>query len=56
VIGDHWGVTDAEVARRYPCDNIVTSPVLQAWRAVTIRTKPAGLWPSVAQIRLAVLL
>ncbi len=46
-------MTDAEVARHYPCDDIVRSPVLQAWRAVTVRTKPDGLWPWVAQIRLA---
>lgn len=53
MIGDRWGVTDAEVARHYPCDDIVSSPVLQAWRAVTVRTKPDELWPWVAQIRLA---
>jgi len=53
VIGDRWGVTDAEVARHYPCDDIVPSPVLRAWRAVTVRTKPDELWPWVAQIRLA---
>ncbi len=53
VIGDRWGVTDAEVARRYPCDDVVTAPVLQAWRAVSVRATPATLWPWVAQIRLA---
>jgi hypothetical protein len=53
VIGDRWGVTDDEVARHYPCDDIVASPVLQAWRGVTVRTTPDGLWPWVAQIRLA---
>lgn len=53
MIGDRWGVTDDEVARHYPCDDIVASPALQAWRAVTVRTKPDGLWPWVAQIRLA---
>ena len=53
MIGDRWGVTDAEVARHYPCDDIVSSPVLQAWRGVTVRTKPDRLWPWVAQIRLA---
>jgi hypothetical protein len=31
VIGDRWGVTDAEVARRYPCDDVVQAPTLQAW-------------------------
>ena len=53
MIGDRWGVTDDEVARHYPCDDIVPVPVLQAWRGVTVRTTPEGLWPWVAQIRLA---
>ncbi|MEP7020038.1 MAG: polyketide cyclase [Pseudonocardiales bacterium] len=53
MIGDRWGVTDDEVARRYPCDDVVRSPVLQAWRGVTVRTTPENLWPWVAQIRLA---
>jgi hypothetical protein len=53
VIGDRWGVTDAEIARRYPCDDVVTSPVLQAWRGVTVGATPDRLWPWVTQIRLA---
>ena len=53
MIGDRWGVTDAEVARRYPCDHLVTSPALQAWRGVTVRATPEQLWPWVTQIRLA---
>jgi hypothetical protein len=53
VIGDRWGVTDDEVARHYPCDDIVSSPALQAWRGVTVRTTPDRVWPWVAQIRLA---
>jgi hypothetical protein len=53
VIGDRWGVTDEEVGRHYPCDDVVASPVLQAWRGVTVRTDPDRLWPWVAQIRLA---
>jgi len=53
VIGDRWGVSDAEVARRYPCDDVVSSPVLEAWRGVTVATTPERLWPWVAQIRLA---
>ena len=27
MIADRWGVTDAEVARRYPCDELVTKPI-----------------------------
>jgi len=53
VIGDRWGVTDAEVARRYPCDDDVQAPTLQAWRGVTVRASADRVWPWVAQIRLA---
>lgn len=53
MIGDRWGVTDDEVAGHYPCDDIVPVPVLQAWRGVTVRSSPEGLWPWVGQIRLA---
>ena len=53
MIGDRWGVTDDEVARRYPCDELVPVPVLQAWRGVTVHSTPDGLWQWVAQIRLA---
>jgi hypothetical protein len=53
VIGDRWGVTDAEVAAHYPCDDIVRSPVLAAWRGVTVHATPAEVWPWVTQIRLA---
>jgi hypothetical protein len=53
VIGDRWGVTEAEVRRRYPCDDVVARPVLAAWRGVTVHAAPAMVWPWVAQIRLA---
>ncbi len=53
MIGDRWGVTDAEVTRRYPCDDLVPAPVLQAWRGVTVRVEPENVWRWVAQIRLA---
>ena len=52
MIGDRWGVSAHEVARHYPCDDFVTTPVLSAWRGVTVRCAPAALWPWVAQIRL----
>jgi hypothetical protein len=52
VIGDRWGVSDAEVARHYPCDDFVPAPVLAAWRGVTVHCRPAALWPWVGQIRL----
>ena len=53
MIGDRWGVTDAEVGRRYPCDDVVQAPTLQAWRGVTVRAAADRVWPWVAQIRLA---
>lgn len=53
MIADRWGVSDEDVARRYPCDDAVAAPVFQAWRGVTVRTSCEQLWPWVAQIRLA---
>ena len=53
MIGDCWGVTRAETQRRYPCDDVVPDPVLEAWRGVTVRARPHRVWPWVAQIRLA---
>lgn len=53
MIADRWGVTDAEVARRYPCDDLVPNPTLRAWRAVTIHAAPATVWPWLLQVRLA---
>jgi hypothetical protein len=53
VIGDRWGVTDAEVARRYPCDEVVAAPTLQAWRGITVRATADRVWPWLGQIRLA---
>ncbi len=53
MIGDRWNVTDDEVARRYPCDDFVDTPTLQAWRGVTVHATPEKLWPWVVQIRVA---
>ena len=53
MIGDRWGVTDAEVARTYPCDALVESPTLQAWRGVSVAAPPEAVWPWVAQVRIA---
>ena len=52
MIGDRWGVRDDEVARHYPCDDLVPAPVLAAYRGVTVHAGPEQLWPWVAQIRL----
>jgi hypothetical protein len=53
VISDRWGVTPAETRRRYPCDELVPDPVLEAWRGVTVRASPERVWPWLVQIRLA---
>jgi hypothetical protein len=53
MIGDRWGVTQAETVRAYPCDDFVASPTLQAWRGVGIEASVAAVWPWVAQVRLA---
>jgi hypothetical protein len=52
VIADRWGVTDEEVARRYPCDGLVADPALQAWRGVTVAVSAARVWPWIRQLRL----
>ncbi|HEX4211985.1 MAG TPA: polyketide cyclase [Candidatus Dormibacteraeota bacterium] len=52
MIGDRWGVSPPEVARHYPCDELVAEPVLQVWRGVTARAEAGHVWRWVAQIRL----
>jgi hypothetical protein len=53
MIGDRWGVTDSEVLRGYPCDDLVVTPALRAWRGVSVEAPAEEVWPWVAQIRLA---
>jgi hypothetical protein len=53
VIGDRWGVTEADTRRRYPCDEVMPDPTMQAWRGVTVRARADQVWPWVRQIRLA---
>lgn len=53
MIGDRWGVSDSEIVRSYPCDNVVTSPALEAWRGVSVQAPSEAVWPWVAQVRLA---
>ncbi|MEU5940006.1 polyketide cyclase [Micromonospora sp. NPDC047548] len=53
MMGDRWGVTDSEILRSYPCDDLVVSPALQAWRGVRVEAPAAAVWPWVAQVRLA---
>lgn len=53
MIGDRWGVADAEMRLHYPCDTFVPNPAWQAWRGVTVDATPDAVWPWIAQIRLA---
>ena len=53
MIGGRWGVTAAETARHYPCDDVVPTPALQAWRGVSVAAAPERVWPWLVQLRLA---
>jgi hypothetical protein len=53
VLGERWGVTDAEVARRYPCDDTVPAPAVELWRGVTVQAPRERVWPWLCQLRLA---
>jgi hypothetical protein len=53
MIGDRWGVSDAEVDRAYGCDAFVTAPTLRASRGVTVRAEAATVWARIRQVRLA---
>ena len=53
MIGDRWGVTEAEVRRRYGCDDFVSEPTMQAWRGVTVHADAATVWARLRQVRLA---
>ena len=53
MIGDRWGVTDAETRRHYGCDDVVREPTLQAWRGVTVHAAADVVWARVRQVRIA---
>lgn len=53
MIGDQWGVRDAEVRRHYACDDFVLVPTLEAWRGVTVHATAQAVWARVRQVRLA---
>lgn len=53
MLADRWGATGDEIARRYPCDDLVPAPTWSAWRAVTVAAVPEALWPWLVQLRLA---
>ena len=45
-----WGTTDEEVQRALPGDELIAHPDVKLTRAVTIRAKPADIWPWLVQI------
>ncbi|HET7432753.1 MAG TPA: hypothetical protein VFJ89_14690 [Nocardioides sp.] len=53
MIGDRWGVSEAETRLPFACDDLVASPTLTAWRGVSVAAAPEAVWPWVAQIRVA---
>ncbi|XAS77126.1 SRPBCC family protein [Dermatophilaceae bacterium Sec6.4] len=53
MIADRWGVTPADIAMNYGCDDVVAAPVMQAWRGVTVHAPAENVWPWIVQLRLA---
>lgn len=53
MIGDRWGVSAADVSRRYPCDDLVAAPAIELWRAVTVHAPPHAVWRWLRQLRVA---
>ena len=53
VMGQRWGVTDAEVARRYPCDDLVPDAPVELWRGVTVDAAAPTVWRWLRQVQLA---
>ena len=53
MIGARWGVTEAETMPRYPCDDFMPSPTLEAWRGVSVRATSEAVWPWLTQVRVA---
>jgi hypothetical protein len=45
-----WGATRDEIDRSMPGDDVVSGPVFNATRAVTVDASPEAIWPWLAQI------
>ncbi len=45
-----WGVTQEELVRTMPGDDLVAHPTFVATRAITIHGRPAEIWPWIAQM------
>jgi hypothetical protein len=52
VIGERWGATDAEVAKRLPCDDLLPEG-RQVDRAITIGAPPQRVFRWLCQLRIA---
>jgi hypothetical protein len=46
----HWGATDADVARRWPGDELVVAPRTRAVRAVTVEAPAGVIWRWIMQV------
>lgn len=53
MIGDRWGVTHAETAARYVCDDLIPNPTFEAWRGISIKANPTRVWAWLVQVRIA---
>ena len=53
VIGERWSVSDAEVTRAYPCDELAPAPAIELWRGVTVLAPVDAVWPWLRQLRVA---
>lgn len=45
-----WGASDAEIAQRWPGDELVPRPGSRAVRAVTVNVAPERVWPWIMQV------
>jgi hypothetical protein len=46
----HWGASDAEIARPIEGDELVADPQEVTTRAITIHARPGDIWPWIAQM------
>lgn len=53
VLGDRWGVTDAETRLAFACDDVLPDAPMQAWRGVTVEAPADVVWAWLRQLRLA---
>ena len=53
MLGEVWGVSDAEKSRLFACDEFVSEPALRAWRGVSVNATAAGVWAWISQVRVA---